>query len=309
MARKIFLTAMIPAVVIIVLAVIFVIEPAVFFGHFGGSLQSPTRLTVVTTIFPLADMARNIVGNEAEVVNILPPGASPHTFEPAPADIKKLKGAKILFAIGMSLDAWAAKIAQAQGELEVFGVGRGIALQPLRFVDADEKAGADDPHYWLSPALALIIVDNITDKLVSLDAVRADIYRQNAVAYKEKLEKAKIDIAGLLASLTNRELILFHESFNYFAQEFNLKIISVFEPSPGQEPTPQFLKKLYDTVRAHQAKAVFSEPQLSTETLRPFLRDLGLTTHILDPLGGVAGRNSYIDTLFYNAQTIYDALR
>ncbi len=133
-------------------------------------------------------------------------------------------------------------------------------------------------------------------------------YKENLDQYLSELDSLHNDLAGKLNELNSRDLIVFHDSWNYFAKEFDLNVAGVFQISPGKEPTPKFLKNLYKTAEELKVKAIFSEPQLSSAVLEPFINDLGLKLYVLDPLGGLGERDSYLGTMRYNADTIYDAL-
>lgn len=267
------------------------------------------KIKIATTIFPLYDITKNIVGDKIDVINILPPGGSPHTFEITPSLIKKLQGTKIVFNIGDPLDSWVTKIGNNVNNILIYPVKKNINLKPFKFEHQDKKEkNTLDPHYWLSTENAKIIAENITKKIISIDPNNKSAYENNLNEYKIKLTETKNKIDQILANIPNKKLIVFHDSWNYFADEFNLDIVGVFVNSPGKEPTPQYLKKLHDTTKQNNIKAVFSEPQLSPETIKPFVDDLNLSLYILDPLGGINERNSYINTLLYDAKIINQAL-
>jgi zinc transport system substrate-binding protein len=273
--------------------------------------NSANELQIAATIFPLSDIAQNIAGDRARVINILPAGASPHTFDVTPSVIRKLQGTKELFIIGHGLDEWAAAIAAALPGLKIYRVDSGITLQPFgmgQHLTSDDEADLEesgfDPHYWLSVANAKIIASNIASELIRLDPQNAAIYQKHLSDYLSQLTALQTEVRALLSDISNDKLIVFHDSWGYFADEFGLTILGVFELRPGVEPSPQYLQKLYNLVLANQIKVVFSEPQFSADVLQSFISDLGLRVAVLDPLGGVAGRESYIDLIRYNAQTI-----
>ncbi|MBU4421558.1 metal ABC transporter substrate-binding protein [Patescibacteria group bacterium] len=265
------------------------------------------KTKVAATIFPLADIARNIGGNNVEVVNILPPGASPHTFQAKPADIIALQDAKAIFSIGNGLDDWAGEMAKNADNAPIIVVDSNI--KKGMFIDEDEGPEPQtDPHYWLSADNAKIITDDILAELVKIDPAHTDDYQKNAENYKQKLDNLKFELSAELSALPSKNLIVFHGSWNYFAKEYDLNIAGVFEPSPGKEPSLKYLKELNDTAKKYNIKSVFSEPQLSSGIIDSFVEDLGLKIFILDPLGGIGERNSYINLMRYNAQTIKNAL-
>lgn len=281
--------------------------------YFLSYMQSPPvaepRLKIATTIFPLYDMARNVVGDMSkegvDVVLIAPPGANPHTFEVGVALAKKLQGARTIFAVGYGLDDWAATAKNAVPGAEVVIPSDGISLR--KFTEGEE-AGSIDPHYWLSIANAKIIVRNIAKELSVLDPEYASRYADNAAAYIKKLSEAEVEITNILKPVAGMGLVTMHDAWFYFAESYGLNVLAAFEPFPGQEPTQKYLINLAEEIKRNNVEVIFSELQLSSETLVPFLKDYGITLAVLDPEGS-AQNDSYIGLMRYNATAVYEALK
>jgi zinc transport system substrate-binding protein len=261
------------------------------------------RLKVGATIFPLADIARNIGGEKVEVVTIMTPGASPHTFEPTFEIIRQAKDIKVLFKIGCGLDDWSQKVSTSLGgDIAVLEVFKGIALR--QFED-----GSVDPHYWLSLGNGSIIAKNIADGLIGLDPANKDYYLKNLEEYQQKLATEDQAIRAKFSSLRNKTFVTFHEAWFYYAQAYGLRVAEAFEPFPGKEPTAEFLGHFIQTIRKENIKVVFAEPQFSPESIRQVADDLRLKVYIIDPEGGGTEQtSSYIDMMRFNTEVIYKAL-
>jgi ABC-type Zn uptake system ZnuABC Zn-binding protein ZnuA len=285
------------ALTLLIAALLTVAPPAI---GVGGE-----QLKVAATIFPLYDIARSVAGPIADVVLVLPPGASPHTFEPTPASVRALSGAHVLFAIGHGLDDWAARLARGAGVPDVVSVDAGIAL---RRTDREGR-GRVDPHYWLSASNAKVIAGTVAAELARRAPVRRGEIERSLATYIGHLDAADAEVRELLAALPTRKIATFHDAFGYFAAAYGLEVAAVFEPYPGLEPSPQFVVEFQRKIRVSGVHAVFTEPQLSVEALRPIARDLGVTLAILDPLGGLPGRDSYVDLLRFDARAVVDAAR
>jgi zinc transport system substrate-binding protein/manganese/iron transport system substrate-binding protein len=262
-------------------------------------------LKVAATIFPLYDIARSVAGSMAEIVLVLPPGASPHTFEPTPGSVRALSGAQVLFVIGHGLDDWAARLARGAGVPQVVPVDAGIAL---RRTD-DTARGSVDPHYWLSAPNAKAIARTVAAELARRAPNRRAELDLSLATYLARLDAADAEVRGLLADLPTRRIATFHDAFGYFADAYALEVAAVFEPYAGLEPSLQFVLAFQRKIRASGVRVVFTEPQLSVETLGPIARDLGVTLAILDPLGGLPGRDGYIELLRFNARSVAAATR
>jgi zinc transport system substrate-binding protein len=272
-----------------------------------------TPLRVAATIFPLADIARRIIGPGNQVILILPAGASPHTFDLTPGKVKELQGAHIIFKIG-GVDDWIDAIAESMPQAAIISLQKNIALQPpheqTHHHGGRETSRHDgfDPHYWLDAANGVIIARNITEALASVDPARSAVFRANYAEYSQELAGLHRELQRDFAGLKNNKMLVLHDAWRYFAAAYGLQIAAVFQSSPGREPAPRDLQYLYAQVKNNGIKAVFSEPQLSTESLEPFVGDLGLKLVILDPLGGTAVGDTYVGMLRRNARAILRAL-
>jgi len=296
----------------IVLLIIFLL------GLFGlsfylGFVKNPAingdkGLKVAASIFPLYDITKNIAGDKAEVVLMLPVGASEHTFEPTPKEQEELSDADLVVLIGHGIDGWVEKLVQAGRGEEVVTVDRNIELKSLEGEEVEEGGDGLDPHYWLSIDNAMIIADNVAEELSKEDPANAQYYRANSYKYKIKLGELKQELQQKIVSISDPEIVTFHEAFSYFAQEFSINIVASIEPFPGKEPTAQYLADVKRIVEENGLKVLFKEPQLSDSVVNALAEDLDVSIYTLDPVGGMEGRDSYEKLLEYNINTIVEAL-
>ncbi len=254
-------------------------------------------LRVAVTIFPLFDIVREIGGDKVEAVLVLPPGSSPHTFEVSPSQVKNLQEAKLFFAIGGGVDDWSGQILNAVKNIELVDLS------------ADIELDNSDPHYWLSPDKALEMISFIEKKLSQIDSQNSEYYKKNVENFKIELEAKAEEWKKKLSELDKKEIVVFHDAWNYFADYFELDIVAVFEPFPGKTPSPKYLANLYQQVEKQNAKVIFTEPQLSKEAVSALAGDLKIKIGTLDPVGGVDERESYLDLIEYNVNNIYEALK
>lgn len=266
------------------------------------------RLQVAATIPPLYDIVRSVAAPVADVVLILPPGASPHTFEPTPGLARRLAGSVILFEIGHGLDEWAGRLAAGVGVGRVVTVDQNITLRRLGGAGAEAPRGAIDPHYWLTVANARTIAHTVSAEIERLAPSDSARLRASLAAYLARLDSTDAEIRDMLSALPEHRVATFHDAFGYFAAAYGLDVVATFEPFPGKEPGPRFVEEFTRTVRADGIHVVFTEPQLSTMLLEPIARDLDVSLVMLDPLGGVPGRETYVATMLFNAREISAAL-
>ncbi|ETX02818.1 MAG: hypothetical protein ETSY1_02210 [Candidatus Entotheonella factor] len=293
---------------------------AVVMGLLGSvpSYAVAAPLKVAATIFPLYDLVRQVAGGEAEVVLLVPPGASPHTVAFRPSMMRELAGSAALFAIGYGLDDWAVRLAADAGVQQVVhshgdeALPTEVQAEHHHHHDGPEGRHADamtDPHYWLSIPNAMHMVGVIAAALERLDPEGKQGYVKRAGERLRAMREADRDIRRQLADLPRREIALFHAAFAYFAAAYDLHIVATFEPEPGREPGPRHVREFLRRLRDRQLRTLFIEPQLDATPLRQLARDIGLTPALLDPLGGSAGREDYLTMMRFNASQIAAALR
>ena len=296
-------------------------------NHQNSDYRTTSDLKVSATIFPLYDIVGQIVGNEIDVVLILPPGASPHTFEATPSMLRELQNVDVVYSIGYELDEWASDIVSSQGA-DVQTVSNGINVRSgekhededdhvheedrhaeQEDEDEDDHAhehGEFDPHYWLSTSNARQIARNVTKDLLERYPSKETLFQTNLTAYLHKLDQTEVEINDLFLTLDNKNIVTFHDAWNYFSDEFGLTIVGTFEPSAGRAPTPKYLADLTNALEKANTSTIFSEFQFGAANLKAFADDNNLNIVELDPLGGIESRTSYTDLMLYNARVITD---
>lgn len=267
------------------------------------------KMKIGATIFPVYDITRRIGGDKIDVVRILPAGASPHTFELTSSKFKELQGAVAVFKIG-GIDDWADDASESLG-VEIFSLREGINIRDysvLMIGEEEEESGSGDPHYWTTMPNAKIIAREITEKISSIDPENAAYYSDNLANFGREADLADAEIRYILKDAGGRSIIAFHGAWNYFAEEYGLKVAASFEPSPGKEPSVAHLIALSDLVKKENIRSIFSEPAFSDDLIRSFMGDMGLKLYILYPEDSASGEASYIETMITNAKIIAEGL-
>lgn len=298
----------------------------------AGAAPAPVR--VVTTIYPYASMVEAIGGHHVTVTHLLPAGASPHTFEPRPSQIRDVARAQLVISNGAQLDDWIAPLIAAgnpRGEWLV--LTDGIALLPWTgsagagesHGHPDDEAdhghdgddghghghGAFDPHIWLDPILVRDeLAPRITDALTRLAPEHRASFEDNLARFQRELDALDADIREILAPVTRRRFISHHSAWRYFAARYGLEEAASISPSPGREPSAQWLARLTDLSRQLGVTTVLAEPQLNPQAARIIAEEIGGHVLLLDPLGGpsLPERSTYTELLRFNARILAEAL-
>ncbi|MEX5411225.1 metal ABC transporter substrate-binding protein [Atlantibacter hermannii] len=277
---------------------------------FQASAQE--KFKAVTTFTIIADMAKNVAGDAAEVESITRPGAEIHEYQPTPGDIKRAQGAKLILANGMNLELWFQKFYQHLKGVPEVVVTKGIT--PMAIGNGPYQ-GKPNPHAWMSPDNAMIYVDNIRDAFIEHDPANADTYRANAESYKQKIAAALAPLHQKLDQLPpqQRWLVTSEGAFSYLARDMGLKELYLWPINADQQGTPQQVRNVVDTIKRERIPTIFSESTVSDKPARQVARETGAHyggVLYVDSLSKADGPvPTYIDLLRVTTDTIVTGIR
>ncbi|MBX4871521.1 metal ABC transporter substrate-binding protein [Rhizobium bangladeshense] len=269
------------------------------------------KFKAVTTFTVIADIARNVAGDAAVVESITKPGAEIHNYQPTPGDIQRAQGAQLVLWNGLNLERWFEKFFQNLKDVPEVVVSTGV--EPMGIAEGPYQ-GKPNPHAWMSPAAALIYVDNIRDAFVKYDPANAAIYKTNAEAYKEKIKATVEPIKARLAAVpeARRWLVSSEGAFSYLARDFGLKELYLWPINADQQGTPQQVRKVIDAVRKNGITVVFSESTISSKPAEQVARETGAKyggVLYVDSLSEADGPvPTYLDLLKVTSETIAKGL-
>lgn len=269
------------------------------------------KFKVVTTFTVIADIAKNVVGDAAEVVSITRPDAEIHNYQPTPGDILKAQDADLILWNGLNLEQWFERFFQNVKDVPSVIVSDGI--EPMGISDGP-YSGKPNPHAWMSPSDALIYVENIRVALAQYDPANAAIYAANAQDYSEEIMAVAGPIRERLAAIPQekRWLVTSEGAFSYLARDFGLNELYLWPINADSQGTPQQMRKVIDAMREHSIPAIFSESTVSPDPARQVARETGAQyggVLYVDSLSGPEGPvPTYLDLLRITAQTIAEGL-
>ncbi|WP_441339544.1 metal ABC transporter substrate-binding protein [Pantoea sp. GL120224-02] len=244
------------------------------------------KLKVVTTFTVIADMAKNVAGDAADVTSITKPGAEIHEYQPTPGDIRRAQGADLILINGFNLELWFSRFYQRLKGVPEVTVTEGI--EPLGITEGPYN-GKPNPHAWMSPDNALIYVDNIRKALQKYDPANAAVYQANADRYKTQIQQTLAPMRAEIEKLpeNQRWLVTSEGAFSYLARDLGLKELYLWPINADQQGTPQQVRKVIDAVRTQNIPTIFSESTISAKPAQQVAREAGIH------YGGVL----YVDSL------------
>lgn len=244
------------------------------------------RLKVATTFTIIADMARNVAGDLADVESITRPGADIHNYQPTPQDLVRATGADLILANGLNLELWFQQFLNKLGDVPTAVISEGLIPMPIKGGDYD---GKPNPHGWMALDSALIYVDNIAAALATADPENAAAYRANADRYKAQISATIGPLRERARALPEdrRWLVSSEGAFSYLARDFGLNELFLWPINADAQGTPQQVRHVIDTIRQTGAPVTFSESTVSDRPARRIAAETGAR------YGGVL----YVDSL------------
>ncbi len=272
----------------------------------------------VTSLNPIvSDLARQIGGNNVEVIDLMPLGADPHGFYPSPDDLKHAAESKLILAAGKKLEPYLEEMRTSLGgRVPVFEVGDSVpslrmAVDEVSICCPSHARDTIDPHWWHSVKNARRAAAAIAKRFSEIDPERAEIYEQRYQTYAGTLAElyrwAKKQIGTI--PRRDRELTTSHAAFGYLCRELGLRSITVQGLSTEQNPAPAYLKDVIEALRRHRVRAVFPEDNANPKVMASMVRETNVA------VGGqlYAGTLSkevptYEAMMRHNITTIVDSL-
>ena len=277
----------------------------------SAALASEDRMKVVTTFTVLADMARQVAGDAADVVSVTKPGAEIHGYEPTPRDLVGAQGADLILWNGMNLELWFEQFLSNLDDVPSVTLSEGIDPIPIA---AGAYEGKPNPHAWMGLDNALVYIDNIEAAFAEHDPDNAAIYARNAAAYKDALRTTLEPLKAEIATIpeAQRWLVTCEGAFSYLARDFGMKELYLWPMNADQMGTPQQVRQVIDGVREHDIPVVFCESTVSTAPAEQVARETGARyggVLYVDSLSAEDGPvPTYLDLLRVTAQTVVEGL-
>ena len=283
----------------------------------GEARSDNGKLNVVVTNSILADMTKNIAGDQINLHSIVPIGQDPHEYEPLPEDIAKASDADLIFYNGINLEnAWFSKMvknAQKVENQDYFAASDGVEVI---YLEGQSAKGKEDPHAWLSLENGIIYAQNIAKQLMVKDPKNKDVYQQNLDTYTQELAaldaKAKSSFAAIPA---DKKLIVTSEGcFKYFSKAYDIPSAYIWEINTEEEGTPQQTRDLIQKLKAGPTPAaLFVESSVDDRPMKTISRETGIPIYAKIFTDSVANEgedgDSYLAMMKWNLEKIAEGLQ
>jgi zinc transport system substrate-binding protein len=269
-------------------------------------------LSIVASIKPVHALVAGVMGDLGTPHLLLAAPTSAHHFTLKPSQARALQNADIVFWIGPGMEQPLTKaLATLAADAQSVALDDSAGLVLFDFDDdGHDDHGTKDkhdghgghginPHIWLDPFNAQIMLGVIADHLGKADPVNAKAYQANADAMRQTFAQLQIDIARQLAPFAESEFLVLHDAHIYFERRFGMRAHAAITTEPDVMPTAAKIKKLRHDLESHPIDCIFGEPFLGQKAVRLIAEGSDIRIGQLDPLGSQlpAGASLYADLL------------
>ena len=226
------------------------------------------KIKIYTTLYVLSEFSQKIGGSQVEVVNLVPPGVSPHDFEPTAKDIIALTKADIFLYNGAGMEGWVEKVLDNLKSSEVLSID---ASNKIELRENDEEHDHDeeshdeesniDAHVWLNPLNALKQAEEIKNALIQMDSENKTFYEENYQELKNKLTDLDKLYASELKNTNRKDFFMSHAAFGYLAEQYGLTQNSISGVIPADEPSPAEMVGLIKKAKELNIKYILIDPR------------------------------------------------
>lgn len=286
---------------------------------FAGPAAAKVR--VVTTTTDLAAIAREVGGDEVEVVSLALGTQDPHFVDPKPSFIVKLNRADLYVKRGLDLEiGWAPVLEKAARNPSILYSAPGyvdasVGITPLGVPQSGFSRALGDvhpygsPHYQLDPANAKVMARNIANGLIRVDPDHRADYERRLAAFDGEVDRRLAGWLALMAPFRGAKIVTYHQTWEYFAKRFGLEIIGTMEPKPGVAPSPAHLARLITRMRAEHCRLLIRSPYYPESLTHIVAEKTGAKVLVLpESPGGVAGTDDYFSFIDYDVRQVAAAL-
>jgi zinc transport system substrate-binding protein len=249
------------------------------------------KVNTVVSIVPQKMFVEAIGGEFVNVEMMVLAGASPHSYEPKPSQMKAIDAAHFYFTIGVEFEgAWMKKFSNQNKTMNIVDSTQGITKLEIKAHEHEGKkahAGHEhaglDPHVWTSPENIKVIAKNIFDTLVAHDASHKAEYTTNYTAFLAKVDATDATIKETLKDVKKgSKFMVFHPSWGYFAHQYGLEQVAI--EVEGKEPKPKVLAQIMEEAKEEGVKAIFTQPEFSDKSAKQIADALKIKVIKASPL-------------------------
>ncbi len=282
------------------------------------AVEQKTKPIVAVTTFALYDVVKHIAQESVEIVNILPFGVDPHSFEPTPKLMAKIERADIVFYSGAGLEPW---VKNFRFKHKAIDVSKFVDLRELESDESefhkhhDEQCSHStiDPHYWLDFTNMQRITHLVTNELITLLPKNKELYLANEKKYMHMLQKLDKAYRKHLQLCKQEQVVISHNALGYLAKKYHFKVDSLTGLSPEAQPSAKDITRVMKEIKKEGVSTIFFEHFVNDKIIKSIAQDTGIKLDVFQPLGNITADEAkagltYEDIMYKNLEKLTKAL-
>ncbi|MDP3623403.1 MAG: zinc ABC transporter substrate-binding protein [Methanobacteriaceae archaeon] len=293
---------------IVVLIILTVSGALIYFSNYHNFLNnnntttsnvSNSKIVVAASVLPQKEFIEKVGGDKVQVIVMVPPGGDPHTYEPKASQMEQIANAQMYVQVGSGIDfemTWIDKIKSLNRNMLVINDSKGITFIPsIENISNTEQNGENfsstgintgitesDPHVWVSPKNAQVMVENIYQGLVKIDPKNKEYYLINKENYLKELRQLDKNITSELSNQKGSKILVYHPSWEYFCHDYGMTQIAI--EKEGKDPTPKEMMNIINLSKKDNITAIFVSPQYNTRSSEVIASEIGAKLIFIDEL-------------------------
>jgi len=280
--------------------------------------QQDKKPIVAVTTFALYDITKHIAQESVELINILPFGVDPHSFEPTPKLMAKIEKADVVFYSGAGLEPW---IHGFHFTCKAIDMSKYVTLRELNKDEFEHHQHHDeqcahntlDPHYWLDFENMKKMTEVITQELIRLQPMKKEVYLAHKKSYISMLDNLEKEYKEILSQCRLDSVVISHNALGYLSQKYNFKVESLSGLSPEAQPSAKDITRVMQDIKKEHISTVFFEHFVNDAIVKSIAKDTGVTLEVFQPLGNITADEakaglSYEDIMKKNLNKLSKAL-
>lgn len=275
------------------------------------SSTTNSKLSVVTTFYPVYYMAKTITGDVANVSMLIDGTIDSHDYEPSAKDIATINESSVFIYSNAHMETWVPRLIDSLGnqrKTAVVETGKSLTLSTNQENTADTEHPDIDPHIWLDPVLAQEQVQTIAAELIAKDPKNKNIYTKNKDALITKLAHLAQQYETTLSTATNKTFITQHAAFGYIAKRYGLKQISI-TGLQATEPTPKDVTEVIEKINEQHLHVIYVDPTGSSKTAQTVSEATGAKILPLYTIEQAVNGKDYLQLLESNLESLKQSLK
>ncbi len=272
------------------------------YAGFSGQKPQEKEITVVTSFYPVYIAAMNVIG-DAENVRLEnlsePQTGCLHDFQLTPEDMKLLSTADVFIVNGGGIETFMKDVASAYPEL--------VIVEACEFVELLSDGDETNAHAWLGVSEYRDMVQGIAEGLASADSMHEPLYRKNAAEYDDKLEKLQEKQQDVIRKLSGKNVVLFHEAFDYIAHDYGMNVSCVLDLDEERPVSAGEVSGVLSAVRDENANLILAEELYGKGVAEAVQKEADVTVVYLNPLNrGEYEKDSYLKGMEQNIKLLQE---